>query len=243
MQREDILAAMKRTAEDNGGQPLGTARFERITGIGESDWVRYWSRFGDLQREAGYEPNKLNAAYDEAVLSEALISLIRELRRFPTFREMRTKSYSQPDFPSDTVFRRRGNRRQLITKIMTYCSDKPEYADVTRLLEPLAEVKSSDDAGHINPGDEKPGYGFVYLVKGRPGEYKIGRTKFLDRRMSELGAMAPTEQKLDHKIETDDPSGIEAYWHRRFRERHMRGEWFRLSAADVKAFKRWRRIY
>jgi Meiotically up-regulated gene 113 len=86
-------------------------------------------------------------------------------------------------------------------------------------------------------------YGFVYLARGHPGEYKIGRTNLVDRRLSELGATASVEQRLIHEIKTDDPSGVEAYWHQRFRVKRMRGEWFKLNAADVSAFKRWRRIF
>jgi hypothetical protein len=41
MQKEEILAEMKRTAEENGGKPLGKGRFETATGIGASDWLRY----------------------------------------------------------------------------------------------------------------------------------------------------------------------------------------------------------
>jgi hypothetical protein len=80
-------------------------------------------------------------------------------------------------------------------------------------------------------------------VRGHPGEYKIGRTNLVDRRVSELGVTSPVEQTLVHEIKTDDPVGSEAYWHSRFGGKRMRGEWFRLNAADVRAFKRWRWIY
>jgi hypothetical protein len=83
----------------------------------------------------------------------------------------------------------------------------------------------------------------AHLMRGHPGEYKIGRTNLVDHRLPELGATSAVEPTLLHEIKTDDPVGVEAYWHARFADKRMRGEWFRLNAADVKAFKRWRRIY
>lgn len=62
------------------------------------------------------------------------------------------------------------------------------------------------------------------------------------RRGNELKIQLPENLDLIHEIKTDDPSGIEAYWHRRFEAKRMQGEWFDLNSTDIKAFKRWRRI-
>jgi hypothetical protein len=90
-------------------------------------------------------------------------------------------------------------------------------------------------------GSVKLATGFVYLMKsGR--HYKIGRTSSIGRREWELGIKIPVPPRTIHSIETDDPVGVEAYWHKRFSEKRGEGEWFDLSAEDVEAFKRWKRL-
>ncbi len=88
--KEAYLGRIKRTAKENGGQPLGRNRFWDATGIKESDWKgKYWENFGDAQEEAGFPRNSKQGAYDEVLLIEKFISLIRELKRFPTMAALR----------------------------------------------------------------------------------------------------------------------------------------------------------
>ena len=84
---------------------------------------------------------------------------------------------------------------------------------------------------------EEFGDGFVYMMKlGKA--YKIGKTFSVPRRHCEISLELPQKPIAVHSIRTDDPDGVEAYWHRRFEKKHTNGEWFALDSADVKAFKR-----
>lgn len=68
--------------------------------------------------------------------------------------------------------------------------------------------------------------------------HKIGKSNSAGRREYELAIQLPEEAKRIHEIRTDDPSGIEAYWHKRFAAKRKNGEWFELDAKDITAFKR-----
>lgn len=79
--------------------------------------------------------------------------------------------------------------------------------------------------------------GFVYLMKsGR--FYKVGRSNSTGRREYELALQLPEKATTVHTIRTDDPIGIEEYWHKRFDSKRKNGEWFALEASDVAAFRR-----
>jgi len=56
-------------------------------------------------------------------------------------------------------------------------------------------------------------------------------------RERELAIQLPEKVKVMHSIKTDDQSGIEEYWHKRFAGRRKNGEWFELTADDVVAFR------
>lgn len=79
--------------------------------------------------------------------------------------------------------------------------------------------------------------GFVYMV--RMGKhYKIGKTFAVPRRHREIALELPEKLEPVHVIRTDDPTGIEAYWHKRFQEKRTNSEWFALSLDDVRIFKK-----
>lgn len=223
-------------AKANGGVPIGRERFERETGIKESDWTGiFWVRWSEAVKEAGFEPNKLNIAHDEEFLLEQYALLVRELGRIPVVGEVIMKRRTHPEFPSAKTFHRFGNKAQLLVRVAEFCRMKG-YDDVVSVYEATRPTA----AKAVDLEDDKDNeiiFGFVYLIKsGR--HFKIGRSNAIGRREREIALQLPDKANTVHVIKTDDPPGIEAYWHRRFADLRRNGEWFELSASDVKAFKR-----
>ncbi len=235
MNKQNILQEIKRTAEANGGNPLGRLRFFRETGIKESDWKgKYWARWNDAVSEAGLEPNQKTSAYEGELLMEKFISLMRELSRFPVVAEIRMKVRKDPSFPNDKTFGRFGSKPEFAAKILDYCRTRSGYEDVVALCGAVPQPLHSKNE-ETNQSETVIGY--VYLMKSGKF-YKLGRSNAAGRREYELGIQLPEKLKTVHVIRTDDPAGIEAYWHKRFEERRKNGEWFDLGAAEVAAFKR-----
>ncbi len=236
MDKNYILAEIKRTAEKNHGQPLGKGRFYKETGIKECDWSgKYWVRWNDAVTEAGYKPNSKQGAYGDEWLLEKFIEFIRELGRFPVRNELRIKARNDSEFPSEKPLRKFGSNAELAAKIVEFCNDHSGYDDVVEVCMPLCNDHKIEDAKLQSDGEIE--FGFVYLLKsGR--HYKIGRSNSTGRRKYELAIQLPDKAKLVHEIKTDDPAGIEAYWHNRFKDRRENGEWFKLTTADIAAFQR-----
>jgi hypothetical protein len=228
-----ILAEIKRTAAANGGTALGWRRFCSETGIKYGDWCGvYWARWNDAVREAGVSPNQRTKAYDESELLDAYARYAAELDRLPTGSDLRLKTQGNADFPNESTFGRLGTKLELATKLMSHCSNRPEFDQV---LELASEYVAQHQSSELPTSREIVGY--VYLVKS--GRYfKIGRTASVGRREYELSLQLPDRAVTVHVIETDDPRGIETYWHARFARKRKNGEWFELEQHDINAFKR-----
>jgi hypothetical protein len=235
MNEQHILAEIARTSALNGGVALGKERFYRETGIKETDWSgKHWARWSDAVKEAGYTPNQLQAPIEENALLASLALLIRELGHWPAVAESRLKATQVQGFPCHNTFRKFGNKSEQIAKLIAYCREQPNFVDVVDLVPAVAEGLAAS-----RPDDEtrEGAIGFVYLLKAAR-YFKIGRSSSFERRSRELAIQLPERAETVHVIRTDDPLGIELYWHRRFEAKRKNGEWFELSTQDVKAFKR-----
>ena len=236
MNKTHILEEIRHTAELNGGVPLGRSRFLAETGIRESAWIgKFWINWSDAIREAGYEPNTKQQAFEERWLLEKLAGLVRELGHYPVSAEIRMKAREDKEFPSHNVFSRFGRKAEVASALLTWCEANPGWSDVEAICAPLAVAVTEDEASTASA--EAPEYGYVYLLKSGK-YYKIGRSNSPGRREYELAIQLPERVKTVHTIKTDDPVGIETYWHQRFAARRKNGEWFELRREDVSAFRR-----
>ena len=235
MEKARILAEIQRTALENGGVALGQNRFSSETGIAEHEWRgRYWRQWGDALMEAGVPPNRKAEAYEKDFLLLRLVELTRNLGKFPTSADVLREKRTNQTFPTAKAPRRLGSLPERVALVRAYVTSRTEHADVLPLLPPSdgATGSTADDAETRATAD-----GSVYMLKlGK--HYKIGKSFRVPQRHREIAIELPEKPDVVHVIATDDPSGIEAYWHKRFAEQRTNGEWFMLTKEDIRAFKR-----
>lgn len=254
MEKQRIIDEIARIARENGGKAPGKKAFYHETGISESDWrPLLWQRWSDAVIEAGFSPNQFNPKLDDSIVLEHYIALIREFGRVPTIDELRLRTHHDSTLPTVRTFTRRGNKQNLVQQVTAYCAGKELYQDVLEICRAyiVASRITTSPMLLLDPTSKpksKPKVGYVYLMQSGK-HYKIGRTDFtVGHREYQLGIILPIRPKTLHYIETDDPIGVEAYWHNRFRDKRReghgsrKGEWFDLTADDIAAFKRWKRI-
>jgi hypothetical protein len=229
--REQILNEIKRLFKAGDGKPPGSRAFERETGIRETAWRGiYWARWGDALTEAGFSPNAWQGKHESDLVLQKLVEACRHYSRVPTIDDLKLYARKADGFPSPkSMYVHFGSKDALLQNLRAWIRGKDEFADVAAMLGADVEAVAADAL--------KPREGLVYLIKSGT-HYKIGRSDELERRVKEIRIALPEAAVLVHSIRTDDPPGIEAYWHRRFNDRRANGEWFKLTIADVVAFKR-----
>ena len=231
--RQGILTEIQRLAASAGGQPPGQVVFESETGISQGKWRGvFWARWSDALKEAGFEPNEWNSKKDTKAILESFAELTLKLGHIPTKSEidlMRRQDNSVPS--SKHIIGHFGSKNGLAKALMDIAASDDRFSALSEIV--VAEHKDGPEFGRTASSID----GWVYLIKS--GDYfKIGRSDNLERRVRQISIALPETANLFHAIQTDDPVGIEEYWHKRFSDRRLNGEWFKLSKTDVAAFKR-----
>lgn len=232
--REHILSEIKRLAERNGGKTPGKELFERETGIKEADWYgKHWLRWNDAVIEAGLIPNKKQEKLPSDLVLDHYADVCRHYGRAPSSAELRYYARETSGFPShNTFYKHFGSKDGMIAALRDRAVELGED-DLLALLPRLETPTPVTEDGTAPITSD----GYVYLLSSGD-HYKIGRSDEIEKRIKQISISLPEKVELVHVIRTDDAPGIEAYWHRRFAEQRANGEWFKLSPADVKAFKK-----
>ncbi|MCB1416564.1 MAG: GIY-YIG nuclease family protein [Nitratireductor sp.] len=230
--KEFIVSEIRRVAKNLGRAP-GRVVFEKQTGIRMPEWYGiHWRSWGDALEEAGYQPNRKQQKLSSEEVLRKYAEAIRHFGRIPAEIDIRMYSRKRSDFPGHTTFGNHfGDKDRLLAAISEFIHANDDFADL-RII-----VPKTDNQSEANQGSSLTKEGLVYLL--RSGDhYKIGRSEDLEKRVKQISVALPNAVTLEHSIRTDDPAGIEAYWHRRFGDRRANGEWFSLTKEDIRAFKR-----
>ena len=153
----------------------------------------------------------------------------RHFGRIPAQIDLRMYARNHAGFPSHRTFWSHfGSKDGLMEAFSAFVHRTPGQDDL-RILLPATKPERSRATPRAD--------GSVYLLKSG-AHYKIGRSDEIEKRVKQITVAMPESVMLVHAIQTDDPPGIEAYWHRRFVDKRANGEWFKLSVDDIRAFKR-----
>lgn len=239
MNRDQLLAAIKRATEANGAVVPGERAFFAQTRLTRTTLRRAgFPNYGSAVQAAGFKPNELKRAIADDQLFAPLAQLTREIGHFPTPGERAVARYKDATFPGEGALSRRARVEPLPRAVLSWCRARAEFEDVAKILESTAPVR---DVRPTASTSVRTVAGYVYLMRyGASGrDFKIGHSDNVQRRQAQIDMVSPSDVRVVHSIETDDPEGIEKYWHQRFADRRVKTkEVFRLTPDDVAAFKR-----
>lgn len=235
MTKDEILSEIRRVARERDGR-VGLKSFLKATGIPEKQILgKHWATWNEVLTDAGIATTSfLRPRTDESSVLESVAQAIQRLKKWPTENELSLERRRDSSFPSLTVIRRLRQSRRLARLLGVHCANRPDLVDAAK----IAAHQTMSGSGEVSAIGRAPVQGYVYMMRsGR--RYKIGHTSSPSRRYREVRLDLPDPTSLVHSIETDDPPGIENYWHDRFKSKRVRDtEFFTLDAADVVAFKR-----
>lgn len=247
----EVTKKLRQCAEERGGKTPSEKIFYEYAGIGIHNLKKLgYSNYGELVKDAGLVPNKFDKTkYNNKQLCKLFILAIRKKGKWPTRGDLDVLHNKTSSFPdSSTFYKSLGlvKTGDLARKIIEYIHKRKGYNDIVSICDSNLE-KLEDRNGIPDKDIQGRKHGWVYLLKStllHSTVYKIGKTNDLRRRVIELNQPS-NDQELIHPIETDDPEGIESYWHKRFDNKRYKNkkEWFLLKPYDIQSFKRWKKIF
>jgi hypothetical protein len=234
---EQIIVRLKEAVDRNGGQPPSSRSFLKEAGLNQRDLIRAgWPTYGALLKSQGFQPAVMKRGFTDDEVFRPLAELTVRLGHFPTQSEREVERHRNPAFPSSEAYLRRGRRAMLEHALRAWCEATHDFSEL------VPKLKQAAGAAQI-PGPIVKGY--VYMLRdGNSGKrVKIGKESVEGARQAAAATWLGNPRAI-HRIATDDPDGIEEYWHERFKKagKHVVRELFDLLPSDIAAFKAWKKI-
>lgn len=210
-------------------------QFYEVVPIGKCQNAFPKDTFSTIQTLAGDKPRKFGQeGRSEDEYFEIYGKAIRNItKRVPT--QIEWRSHKIKPFVCSYYRYLKIKWKQMPLAFIDWAIDKSEWEDVVKICEKYCREKNlfqeESKATTTN-------YGYVYLMKAnKKGQYKIGKADSPGRRANQLSQLDPHDRNYEHVLETTDPFGLEEYWKKRFKDKHVRKEIYELSKEDVIAFK------
>ncbi len=175
--------------------------------------MRKWTKKNAVERMKG------NALLQQAMQIEPRLSPILDEAELQTY-----------DREYNRLHRYFGLRNRAY-KLVGWSADNPSLRTqefYSAVINTIDDLLPPDSVDLIHSG--------VYLVKSG-NRYKIGQSSNCYERIKSIELGLPDTLERIHIIWTSERNEIERFWHQRFEEKRVKGEWFELSDADVADFK------
>jgi hypothetical protein len=114
--------------------------------------------------------------------------------------------------------------------------DKYSQSDIDEANKQLMEEVYAESYAQSNK-IQVPSIGYVYLLLGENGKYKIGKSKNPENRCKQLCLSSCENHKLIYSFKCLSPHKQEQSLHEMFNEKKSHSEWFNLSKSDVEYIK------
>lgn len=119
-------------------------------------------------------------------------------------------------------------------RYIEYLGDRDIESEVKyELLTEITEYLSLPQEPYVKPKS----YGYVYLIKGENGRYKIGFSKNPYQRLASLRLSSCEDHVMIHTFYCQNPKKREEELHYIFKDKRAHSEWFDLSTQDVAMIK------
>lgn len=98
-------------------------------------------------------------------------------------------------------------------------------------------VTGRGEVCYHKPLPKKPKPGYIYVLSGAGGLYKLGVTRHPKDRIATISKGCPWPVAVEFIREVSDPYGLELSLKEHFVSKKSNGEWFRLTPEDVEYIK------